>query len=244
MHSSVEPIVLVSTRTLDRLPRQDGSVEEIPGGPATYMGRAFDLLGVPYRLLTGHQALVQVVPLPNGEQEYIIPALPPIPLPQRLSGPATVLSPIMREIDPGAIPVVDGLLVVDLQGFVRDPNTVTDHVDRQVDLQGLLSRASVVKASAPEMERLTPKSLSALADTMLVITEGASGAWVVLGGQRHHIPAHPIHVRHTIGAGDTFLASLTAHLVAGLDVLSAAHKASAFTAEVLRAREGVHCSTD
>ena len=232
-----EPLItLVSTRTVDTFPAAGsrGAYEQ-PGGPANYMGAAFERLGCPYRLITAETARVDVLLDPDGEQ-YIIPPLPLIPLPDRLEGAATVLSPIMREIDPERLPPVDGLLVVDLQGFVREPLRPSKAPGPKVDLTELLQRASAVKGEDAELRRLTDSSLAAIRHTTLILTRGARGAIIRRGEREDLIPARRVTVDHAVGAGDTFLAAFVWSLVHSGDPVQAGHDAARFTEGILRER--------
>ena len=231
-------ITVVSTRTIDRVPDPaTGGVREVPGGPATYLIRALERLGCEHRIITGQQALVDVIPGPEGEQ-YLIPLLEPIPLPARLTGDAVILSPIMQEIDPDVLPEVEGLLILDLQGFVREPGKTQSDVARHFDLTALLRRASLVKASENELARLTSESRDALTRTTLLLTRGASGALVRHPEGEHFVAARPVEVSNTIGAGDTFLAAFTNAMVRGAPFEDAGRQAARFTEQVLRERLG------
>jgi sugar/nucleoside kinase (ribokinase family) len=228
-------ITLVSTRTVDHFPPDaQGHRRSIPGGPAHYIGAALDRLKVPYRLITGPVCSVEVLPVPGGE-EYLIQPIPRIPLPDRLTSPATILSPISREIAPESLPEVDGILALDLQGFVRHPGRPTTELET-VNVHSLLARADVVKGSPVELGHLDPGSLEALQDTILLTTKGEKGVGIAIRGQKHFVPSRPVHTPHTIGAGDTYLGAFVAFLLDGLDPLSAAERAARFTEEVLRER--------
>jgi sugar/nucleoside kinase (ribokinase family) len=231
-------VILVSTHTVDHLPLPDGrGVRDIPGGPATYVGHALGLLGRPYTLITGSPAEVQVIPHEDG-QEYLIPAIPPIPLPERLAAAAVVISPIVGEVPPHSVPPVDGLLVLDLQGFVREPGRPTSEWVKAFELTQLLERADVVKASAHELQRLTPDSLAALRGSVVLETLGRDGLMLCRGEFRHHIEARHVESDHTIGAGDTLLAGFVDSLLRGMQPVEAARCASEFTASVLQKRSG------
>jgi hypothetical protein len=228
-------VTLVSTNTRDTLTLQDGSRQTIPGGPAFYIGDALRRLGLDCELLTGDVAEVEVISTPHGE-EYVIPALPPIRLPERFECAALVLSPIVREINPAAVPEVDGLLVLDLQGFVREPGVSSGEVTTKFDLANLLVRAHVVKASESELDRLTDASRAALAGTILLTTMGERGAVVRCDSRECLIPARLVETPYTIGAGDSYLAGFTAALLDGCEPIHAAEKAARFTEAVLRQR--------
>jgi hypothetical protein len=229
-------VILVSTRTVDRLPLADGAYQELPGGPATYVGHALEELGVRYTLVTGVEAVTEVVRTEDGDQHYIIPALPPIPLPQRLTARATILSPIMQEIDPVTLPSVTGLLVIDLQGFVREPGRHTGSSSKQFDLVPLLARADVVKGGPDELARLTAQSRQVLGDRLLLETEGARGVWLRRKGRSVLVPARRVQAAHTIGAGDIFLGAFVHGLLEGRGEERAAEEAARFTEEMLRKR--------
>lgn len=225
-------ITLVTTSTIDRLHLPGGSTLDLPGGPALYLAQALTRLGRPYRLITGPRATAQVLPGPR----YIIPPLPPIPLPCPLPGEVVILDPVGNEIDPYAIPPLSGELVIDLQGFVRVPNIPSDQPGPLVDLQALLGRAAVVKAAEAEVERLDEASRAALAGTTLLLTRGAAGAVVRWPGGEHTVTARPVETTHTIGAGDTFLAAFVAARMDGCDRAAAAERAARFTERILRGR--------
>src|SRR5450759_291231 len=192
-------ITLVSTHTIDRLPTMNG-IQEIPGGPARYVGEALERLECPFRLITGERALVEVLSI-DGAEEYRIPPLAPIAMPERLEGEAVILSPIIGEIDPANVPPIDGLLVVDLQGFVRQPGRPTHTPRKEVDLLDLVRRADVVKGSRSEMTALDSASRKALDGCILAVTQGAQGAIIVDHGHEYSVSTEPVDAAHTIGAG-------------------------------------------
>lgn len=230
MATSADVITVVSTRTVDRFPDGRG----VSGGPATYTIEALRRLDVPHRLVTGEVAHVAVLPGPDGEQ-YSIPALPLIPMPPILEGSAVILSPIMREIDPEAVPPVSGLLALDMQGFVRQPsgNAVTGE---SAGLAALLARAAVVKASEEELSTLSHESQAAAQGSTLLLTRGARGAVIRRDGEDRVIAARPVAASHTIGAGDTFLAAFLVALLEGDDPGVAGARAARFTESLLLER--------
>ena len=96
---------------------------------------------------------------------------------------------------------------------------VTDRVMRMV------SRSTVVKASDEDLELLLPhvsledaaRLLGELGPIAVVVTRGGDGATAWVGDRRVDVAAPPTVVADTIGAGDTFMASLiTALLERGL----------------------------
>ncbi len=237
-YSPLDSIVVVSTHTVDVMRDPlTGRKRLMPGGPAFYIGAALERLDAPYVLITGQAVRVEVLPAHDGEQ-YVIPAFEQIPLPPCFSAPAVILSPVMREIDPLGVPPVEGLLVIDLQGFVREPSRPSGEVETQFDLAPLLHRANLVKAAEQELERLTPRSQAALEHTVLLVTHGQRGVSVRERGISHFIPSRPVDVRHTVGAGDTLLAAFVHALLKGQDLPDAGTSAARFTEQTLVDRAG------
>lgn len=236
MTSAARPqFTIVSTFTSDRLPSREGMPTVQRGGPAHYMGLALRRLCVPFDLVTGQIAHVDVIPGPDGEK-YVIPRLNPIPIPRSLSGDAVVLSPIMREITPHSVPRVDGLLALDLQGFVRRPGDPAGGFDTGVDLEGLLSRVDVVKAAEAELAALTPESRNAARAATVLVTRGDKGASIQRGDHNIWVEARPVRAPNTIGAGDTFLSAFIVALLEGKNPGDAGERAARFTEDVLRER--------
>jgi len=64
---------------------------------------------------------------------------------------------------------------------------------------------------------------------MLTITAGAGGSWLWDGSDLHHLPALPVVVANTAGAGDAHVSGIIAGLAAGLDA-AAAHEVAVLTA--------------
>lgn len=226
-------VILVSTLTVDKVPHPEGGFRDVPGGPGTYLGQALTVLGCGHHLITGERAIVRVQ-WTNGGEEYVIPALPPIPLPAPLEARAVILSPIMREIDPHGVPHVDGLLVIDLQGFVREPSRPSGTVSHVFELTDLLEKADIVKASREELARLTGSSRASLDNRILLETHGRHGTVVHVRGKACHVPARPVDVADTIGAGDSYLAAFVVSLIDGATPEDAAAFAARFTEDWLR----------
>jgi hypothetical protein len=228
-------IIVVSTYTVDLVPVPGGEARAVPGGPAHYIGQALDRLRCRHTVITGDKPTVEVVTTDEGEQ-YVIPPIAPIAMPAALEARAVILSPIVAEIDPEAVPPVHGLLVIDLQGFVREPGKPLRDVTRLFDLTKLLTRADIVKAAKEELERLTDSSRAALAGCTVLVTEGRRGATILARGETVRVAAEPVEAPHTIGAGDAFLAAFTVSSMEGASLREAGEQAARFTERFLRRR--------
>jgi len=106
-------------------------------------------------------------------------------------------------------------------GFITDPAAYRARIDR------MIGRADIVKLSDEDLHWLLgPGDVAALAGQVLArgpklvcITEGARGATGYAKGLAVFVPATPVTVADTVGAGDTFNAG----------VLAALHQAGALT---------------
>ncbi|MFH8435668.1 PfkB family carbohydrate kinase [Streptomyces sp. NPDC018007] len=115
-----------------------------------------------------------------------------------------------------------GLLAVDPN--VRDDRTL-DPVRCRERLRELCALARIVKASDEDLVRLWPDaspeaSCRELAERgrLVVMTRGARGATAyVHGAPAVSVPARPVRVVNTIGAGDAFMAGMLAWLGAEAD---------------------------
>jgi fructokinase len=99
---------------------------------------------------------------------------------------------------------------------LADPNcrpaAIDDPVAYRARLTGILRRADVVKVSEEDLAWLSPglpwseaaDALQAAGPAVVLVTRGADGASVLLRDDRHTIPAPPVRVVDTIGAGDAF----------------------------------------
>jgi fructokinase len=88
--------------------------------------------------------------------------------------------------------------------------------DARSDIEALVERADLVKASDEDLAWLHPslsaedsaRALLELGPQVVFLTRGASGALVLTGDDAMVIPAVPVDVVDTIGAGDTFAAGV------------------------------------
>jgi len=128
--------------------------------------------------------------------------------------------------------------------------------DARTDIEAITARADLVKASDEDLEWLYPsmsaeQSARALLDLgphVVFLTRGASGALVLTRDDAIAIPAVPVDVVDTIGAGDAFAAGLLhaldregclgARLTAGSEVLVRAGRFAAWLAAQTAARQG------
>ena len=115
----------------------------------------------------------------------------------------------------------DGVIVTSYDPNVR-PSVTPDHREVAATVERAAACAHIVKMSDEDLAFLfpgsTPAQLAArfLGDDrptqLLVVTKGRDGAEVATRGSRFSVPAIPVAVVDTVGAGDAFTAALLAGL--------------------------------
>jgi len=105
------------------------------------------------------------------------------------------------------------------------PSIITDADYARHQAEKFVALADVVKASDEDLEWLYPgvdpldsarRWLSlggSEGPAMVVVTRGAAGPWGVNAAGKAHVPAPPVKVADTVGAGDSFMAALLSGLV-------------------------------
>lgn len=113
-----------------------------------------------------------------------------------------------RAANPGSLTVLDldwrPMVWTDDESFARRIRVMIGQVDVVVG-----GDAEFVAAG------LTPESTRALGPRVVILKRGAAGAAVYSSGARTDIPGVPVSVTCALGAGDAFVAALTAALLDG-----------------------------
>lgn len=106
------------------------------------------------------------------------------------------------------------------------PSVMPDLVAYRTTVHAALAHAHIIKASDEDLEHLAVPGVDALTRArhllaanpqahLMALTLGAEGAWLLhhSGAQCFAKEAQPLQVVDTVGAGDSFLAGLLAHLL-------------------------------
>jgi len=185
-----------------------------------------------------------------------LPALPDRATALFLGGISLISEPCGTAFE--ALSARAGERVVMLDPNIR-PGFIRDEAGYRARLQRMIARADIVKLSDEDLAWLHPgagaDAVLAQGPAIVFITRGAEGADALTATGKLHMPATPITVADTVGAGDTFNAGVLAHLQAvGMlsrkalralpeqvlhDALSLATRAAAVTAS----REGANPPT-
>jgi fructokinase len=101
-----------------------------------------------------------------------------------------------------------------------DPNIRPSAVPDKSRLERIIAQSTIVKTSDADVTWLYPtldlesaaRALLARGPRLVVVTLGSAGAFALCAGTEVRVPAPPVDVVDTIGAGDTFGAALLAWL--------------------------------
>ncbi|HEY5435816.1 MAG TPA: carbohydrate kinase [Candidatus Limnocylindrales bacterium] len=158
------------------------------------------------------------------------------------SAPAVYPGPLAAGLPPGTRAVLTGTLgfvlepmASTLEAWVADlpddpivmvdpncrPSITRDPDAYRARLARVLVRTDIVKASVEDLVFLRPGETSeavvawigSLGPRAILVTDGGRPVTVFVGGVVHRVPAPPIRVVDTVGAGDTFGGALLACLV-------------------------------
>jgi fructokinase len=128
---------------------------------------------------------------------------------------------IAAVLDPGCLAVVALLDTYRLSATVTfDPNVRTalieDADQARARIERLVERSDVVKASDEDLRWIDPdvpveeqaRRWLALGPAVVAVTMGGDGAFAVCAAGSVRVPARPVQVVDTVGAGDSFMTGL------------------------------------
>lgn len=115
----------------------------------------------------------------------------------------------------GLVKRLRGRAVLSCDPNIR-PALIADAAAYRDRLGTLLASADIVKISATDLRWFDPDrsvedaaaALQAAGPALVVVTQGAMGAYVRTASQEMRIPAHQVEVVDTVGAGDAFTSGL------------------------------------
>lgn len=197
----------LGSRLLEELERDAVLTDAVvrTGDPTTLALAEMDGGGVAtYRFYTSGTAAGGLSP------EEAVSALPERVVGLHLGTLGLVLEPTATALE-SVLSAVDEHVVVMIDPNVRS-QLIAEPEPYRRRLKRLLERADVVKASDKDLEWLSPGADLVTAARRLLddgpavalVTQGASGALVVTAESSTVVPAMPVEVVDTIGAGDAF----------------------------------------
>lgn len=161
-----------------------------------------------------------------------------------LAGTAEVAPPLVAHtgsiaafLDPGCLATAALLDAYRPSATISyDPNVrpalISDHEQARTRIERLVERADVVKASDEDLNWIDPnhapervaETWLGLGPSIVAVTMGGQGAFAMCAAGTVRVPALPVEVVDTVGAGDAFMTGLIDALWS-LDLLGAAKRA-------------------
>jgi fructokinase len=161
-----------------------------------------------------------------------------------LSGTAEVAPPLVAHtgsiaafLDPGCLATAALLDAYRPSATISyDPNVrpalISDHEQARTRIERLVERADVVKASDEDLNWIDPnhapervaQTWLGLGPSIVAVTMGGQGAFAMCAAGSVRVPALPVEVVDTVGAGDAFMTGLIDALWS-LDLLGAVKRA-------------------
>lgn len=233
-------ITLIASNAVDRLVDTKNQLIKVqPGGPAYYIADVFEQEKISFTALSQRPLEVEIMISDKDERGRVVRRPQPLMVPfADIKTPAVVLSSIVDEIDISTLPTYHGQVFLDVQGFVRDggnfgakkpwyPNPST------------MKRVTCLKATAEELQFVSPDIVDNQKKAMLLVTLGRAGSILYSRGEEYRVvPQNIIADNHTIGAGDTLFAYFVCAVVQGrtpLDSLKwATEQTSIFLEQTMR----------
>jgi sugar/nucleoside kinase (ribokinase family) len=147
-----------------------------------------------------------------------------------------------RDLAPDLTQALGGFKGIDLQGLVRERTQSGTRLAPFPDLGRFVAGVDVVQASESELDAaLAGETLEGFVRRHgvreMIVTRGARGASLLVGGERLQIAAPLAQRRYPVGAGDVFLASYLFLRCIGRDPAAAATGASEICSEKLESGE-------
>ena len=210
------PIVVLSSYAEDRvIYLETGERATHPGGPALWIERTYQRMGVPYRMLTsGRTVLVELElvrgePLPgkvctNGSQVVIAEDL-------LAEG---VLINTLDYFDLRQVLKVRGTILLDIAPYTRTGEFLDQRRAMELPPPEVRERITIIKANHEEYPYMPLAwALEQKEQRVLIHTLGRDGLDLYVRGDRAHFDAPTGKPKNLLGAGDTFGAAFLAYFV-------------------------------
>lgn len=190
------------------------------GGPAFFIRKAFDDLGIEYRLAKSSPAKVEIKITKNKEIGRILK-------PDEIEIPRKIVEPyvLVSTIGPNALNLdflaeYNGSVFLDIQGFVRQEEG-TKFGGKKIwkEADAFVKNVLVFKGTSEEISFLPKNALEEAKSKILIETKSKKGVTAWEKGEKIELrPEKIIKTENTIGAGDTFMSAFVYKFIDSGDV--------------------------
>ncbi len=201
-------ITILSTFASDKIINQQSlRFVEQEGGPAFYFKKVFAQEKINFSLLTGQKLNVEILVTSKGEFGKISkkPLIRKVQF-KKIKTPFLLISSVFNEFNLEQLPAFQGLVFLDIQGYVRNNGSFGQKKIWQPD-KAVFANVFCLKSTQGELKYLPSKYIKEQKQKILLVTKGSLGCDVFAFGQKFTIKAAKIiKLDNALGAGDTFFA--------------------------------------
>lgn len=167
---------------------------------------------------------------------------------QFLDVDCVIITPLLGEVSYETVrrirQAAQGIVAVDMQGYLRHVNPKTKKVNRRIINLVHFRGIDMLKVNEEECNILFPnipvrdifERLLKNGNSFLVVTRGEKGSMVITQSTCHEFKVNPLRVSDTVGAGDTFFAVFLYNYLETHDIDLSGKRASAFVLAMLKKR--------
>jgi hypothetical protein len=201
-------ITILSTFASDKIVDEQGYVYKVQeGGPGFYFKKVFAKEKINFRLLTGQKLRVEILITTKGEFGKIKerPLIKNVIF-KKIRTPFLLISSILNEFNLEQLPAFQGLVFLDIQGYVRSRGSFGQKKNWQPN-KAIFANIFCLKVTQEELKYLSSKYIKEQKQKILLVTKGRFGCDVFYFGKKFTIkPEKIIKIDNAVGAGDTFFA--------------------------------------
>ncbi len=195
------------------------------GGPAYFIQNALERLGAEFELTASTPAQVELIMTNAGETntKLVAKAAAFTPRYANMACEGALISTTINEIELNGLEYFKGLVFIDAQGYVRNPE---DSSRRMLWQEGKNLNVFCLKATESEVKFLPGNLVRKQKKKLLIISKGGEGLDLYWKGKLYYLSLpNPVIGRDTIGAGDTLLANFAVRYLHSGDAVMAANLA-------------------
>ncbi len=200
-------ISVYSTFASDTL-LKDGSKTVLNGGPLYFIEEVFKTSGVSYESHYGKSASVEIKISRGTEIGKITKKPEYLEINPLDSADIVLISTIFDEWKLDNAASLKGKIILDLQGYVRNPDIFGGKKNLELQDQ-VLKNIFCLKATKQELGYLGESQVEDQKKRVLIVTDGGNEIVVFESGKKSYFKVNKTeNFKDTIGAGDTFLANV------------------------------------
>lgn len=225
-------IIVIASFAIDYITDSTGVLHKRKGGPAYWICQALKRIRMPFLIITGRRPALVDIRLDLHGEHGDFRRVDLIRLRAQRTAKAFIVSTIGNEFPIEQFSLLHGIIVVDLQGYVRNARASGTFVNIPISIS---RRIGIAQVPASELSYIEPALIASQKQRILIITHGATGFELFYQKKRYNFPTiRRIVSPDTIGAGDTLLTAFVVEWLKTRDISKAGRKAQNIVESFLR----------